>query len=119
MTLWRRHPVLSAAFALALAATLFFAGLFVNRVIYWSDPAHRDQRPEPWMTVGYIGHSWHLSAPEIDAEAGLDRPKGQPMTLQDIANQRGVPVAQVIAEVEAALLRLKARKGPEPGASGE
>ncbi len=109
MTLIRRHPVLTAAFALALLLTLFFAGQFIARAVYWSDPAHRNQQVQPWMTVGYIGRSWQLDPREIDAEAGLPLPQGHPLTLDEIARQRGVPVAEVIAEVQAALLRLKAR----------
>ena len=44
MRVLRRHPVLSLAFALALGLTLFFAGRFVAQAVYWSDPAHRNQR---------------------------------------------------------------------------
>ncbi len=113
MSLIRRHPVLTAAFALALALTLFFAGQFVARAIYWSDPAHHNQQVEPWMTVGYIGRSWRLDPREIDAEAGLPPPQGHPLTLDEIARQRGVPVAGIIAEVEAAITRLKAREAAQ------
>lgn len=109
MRLLARHPVLSLAFGLALALTLFFAGRFVAQAVYWSNPAHRNQPVAGWMTVGYVGHSWGLSPHEIDAEAGLPRPDGTPLTLAQIAAGRGVPVAQVIAEVEAALARLTAR----------
>lgn len=104
----RRHPLLMAAFALSLGLTLFFAGRFAVHAVYWSDPSHRNQQVQPWMTVGYIARSWGLDGPEIDAEAGLPRPEGHPLTLQQIADDRGVPVAQVVSDVQAALLRLKA-----------
>lgn len=110
MNLIRRHPFVSAAFALAMALTLFFAGQFIQRAIYWSDPAHHNQQVEPWMTVGYIAQSWDLHGPDIDKEAGLPLPKGHPLTLQQIATDRGVPVTDIIAEVQAAILRLKARE---------
>lgn len=109
-TILRRHPFLSAAFAVALALTLFFAGQFAVRVIYWSNPAHHNQQVEGWMTVGYIGKSWGLDPREIDAEAGLPLPEGHPLTLQQIATARGVPVEEIIAEVQAAILRMKARE---------
>jgi hypothetical protein len=117
MTLIRRHPVLTAAFALALALTLFFAGQFVARAAYWSDPAHREQAVEPWMTLRYIGRSWNLDPHQINTEAGLGQTPGLPLPLDEIARQRGVPVAEVIAGVEAAILRLRARDAA-PDAAG-
>ena len=39
----RRHPVLTTAFALALGLTLFFAGQFIARAVYWSNPAHLER----------------------------------------------------------------------------
>ncbi|MCX7890264.1 MAG: hypothetical protein N2422_11165 [Rhodobacteraceae bacterium] len=113
MNLLRRHPLLVAAFLAALGLTAFFGARFVAHAVYWSDPAHRNQAVAPWMTVGYIARSWGLSAPELDAEAGLPGPgqtgTGRPMTLRQIAETRGVPVAEVIADVQGAIARIKAR----------
>lgn len=50
-----------------------------------------------------------LSPRKIDATAGLPPPvHGHPLTLAAIARQRGVPVEDVIREVEAAIATLKA-----------
>lgn len=114
----RRHPVLTLTFALAVVLTLFFAGQFVARVIYWSNPDHRNQAVQPWMTVGYVARSWGLSGPEIDDLAGLPRPDGHPLTLQEIASQRGVPVAEVVKAVEDAIALLKAREAVERATGG-
>jgi hypothetical protein len=116
MTLIRRHPFLTAAFTLAVVLTLFFAGLFVTRALYWADPAHREQAVEPWMTLRYIGRSWRLDPRGISAEAGLDQVPGNPLTLDEIARQRGVPVAEVIAGIEAAILRLRAQDARQDAA---
>lgn len=117
MTLLRRHPVLTLAFAVALCLTLAFAGRFVWQVVYWSNPAHQNQQVQGWMTVGYIGKSWALSPREIDQAAGLPPPvKGKPFTLDQIARDRGVPVAEVIAQVEQALGLLLARQLLDTGA---
>jgi hypothetical protein len=107
----RRHPKLFAAFVLALVLALFFAGRIVVRAVYWSQ--HREEAVAPWMTVGYVGRSWRLDPRAIDAEAGLPLPEGRPLTLEQIAASRGVPVAQVIAEVEAAIATLRAAS-PKP-----
>ncbi|MFO1202688.1 MAG: hypothetical protein U1E58_08635 [Tabrizicola sp.] len=110
LTLWRARPLLTSAFLLACALTLFFAVRFVGHTVYWAN--HQDEAVRPWMTVGYVAQSWGLDGREIDAAAGLPMPevKGHPQTLAEIAADRGVPVADVIAEVEAAVAKLKAAK---------
>lgn len=114
-TLWRGHPWALSGFVLAAAVTLFFLVHIVVRAAFWLDPAHHDMTPQPWMTVGFIGRSWDLDPAEIDARAGLPAPareRGHPLTLAEIARQRGVPVEQVIAEIEAVILTMKA-EGPK------
>ena len=109
---FRRHPLLSAAFVLATVVALVFAIKVAWGIVYWE--VHENEPVEPWMTVGYIGRSWDLSPREIDRVAGLPPPMhGHPFTLSEIARQRGVPVAEVIAEVEAALAELRARERRE------
>lgn len=107
-TLWRARPVLTSAFLLACGVTLFFAGRIAVQTVYWAN--HRDEEVRPWMTVGYVARSWGLNGREIDAAAGLPTPevKGHPQTLKEIAADRGVPVSDVIAEVEAAVAKLRA-----------
>lgn len=106
--LWRQRPVLTSAFLLACAVTLVFAGFTVTRAVYWAN--HREEPVSAWMTVGYVGRSWGLDPRALDAVAGLPLPeeRGHPMTLAEIARDRGVPVADVIAEVEAAIATLRA-----------
>jgi hypothetical protein len=108
LTLWRVRPWLTSAFVLACAVTLFFGGRFVAYSVYWA--THQEVPVEPWMTVGYVARSWGLDPRELDAAAGLPLPevKGRPQPLSEIATDRGVPVAEIIAEVEAAVAQLKA-----------
>jgi hypothetical protein len=122
LTVLRRHPVLATAFVVALLLALALAASIAWRLLYWE--AHENEPVAPWMTVGYIGRSWNLSPRAIDEVAGLPPPEvaGRPLTLQEIARRRGVPVAEVIAEVEAALAELRTREaerrhgeGPEDG----
>ncbi len=116
LTLWRQRPLVGTAFLLACAATLFFAGNLISSALYWADPAHRNQVPRPWMTVGYVARSWEVPGPEIDRMAGFPGPEesDHPLTLAEIASRRGVPVAEVIAEVEKAIAVLKARELLKP-----
>lgn len=112
--IWRRHRLLSVAFLCAATLTVFFLGRLVVSVVYWS--AHREEPVRPWMTVGYVGRSWDLPPRRIDELAGLPPPDGHPLTLQEIADRRGVAVETVIAEVEAAVrtLRREAAEGAGP-----
>jgi hypothetical protein len=104
--LFRRHPWLTSALMLAVLLTLFFAGRFAVGAVYWAQ--HRQDPISGWMTVGYIGRSWQLDPREIDAVAGFPLPQGHPLTLEEIARQRGVPVAEIIAQAEAAVAKLQA-----------
>lgn len=105
-SLRRRHPRLVLAFALAAALSLFFAGRLAVQTVYFAN--HRQEAIAPWMTVGYIGRSWDLDPHEIDARAGLDLPRGEPQTLEEIARARGVPVAEIVALVEATVAGMRA-----------
>ncbi len=113
----RMRPGLTAAFALAVAATLFFAGNILVNAIYWANPDHQKQSVQAWMTVGYIAQSWDVDPMDLDAIAKLPLPnvKGHPQPLIEIATDRGVPVADVIAEVEAALVILAAQQDQKHG----
>ena len=107
---FRRQPVLTTAFALAVLAAFWFAADFAYDLIYWS--THSEVPVQPWMTVGYVGKSWGFDPRVIDTIAGLPLPvEGRPFTLAEIARDRGVPVDQVIADVEAALAQLQAERG--------
>ncbi len=85
------------------------------------------------MTVGYVGRSWDLNPREIDA---LPPPEvaGRPLTLQGMADGRGVAVEEVIGLVEDAVRTLRGqeragrsdaangepdRQGPGPGGAGD
>lgn len=113
--LWRRHPVTVLAFGLALAVALFFAVRLILFAIYWADPAHRDQHPEAWMTPGYVAHSWHIPREELLRYLDVPPDLPRPATIEEIARARGVPVGQVIGEVEAAVAALRASQPPPGG----
>ena len=101
--LWTNHRLATLFFALALVATLAFATRSAMYAVYWSDPAHRDQRVQPWMTPRYVAHSWKLSPVVMGSALGqVDMPDRR-RTLQDLADERGVPVEDLIGAIEAAI----------------
>ena len=115
MTLLRRHPVLAIGFAIALSLTLFFAGRFVAQVIYWSDPARQEQEVEGWMTLRYVAKSWRLPARDLYEAAGLPAPlRGRPLTLDQLAKERGMPRDALIEEVKVGISRLTGQRDGVP-----
>jgi hypothetical protein len=109
-TLWRARPWLTSAFLMACALALFFATRLTVQTVYWAN--HQDETVQPWMTVGYVARSWDLDGRKIDALAGLPLPeaKGRPQPLSEIAADRGVPVAEIIDDVETAIEALRAQQ---------
>ncbi len=99
----RLHPLAAALFGVATLAALIFAVRTVVFAVYWSDPAHRDVAPRPWMTPRYIAMSWDLPPEDIAEALKLEPPLPHRPTLADIARQRGIPVEQLIAELTAYL----------------
>lgn len=111
--LWRDHRIAFLAFLTAVAVTLFFAVRLVIFSVYWSDPAHRNQLPEGWMTPGYVARSWHLSREEVLRALDLPPTSGRPRSFDEIAKDRGVPVSTVLGEVAAALTALRGQTVPQ------
>jgi len=100
--IWRSHPYLTSALALASAVTLFFIIRTALFAVYWSDPAHRDQIIQGWMTPGYVAHSWKVPQDLMRDIIGAP-PMGNRPTLTDLAAQQGVTLEQLIARIEAAI----------------
>ncbi|AHM05624.1 hypothetical protein roselon_03366 [Roseibacterium elongatum DSM 19469] len=104
--LWAHHRPAVIAFGLALAVAVFFLIRLVVHTIYWADPAHRDQPLEGWMTPGYVARSYQVDGEVLRDAIGLAPrtvPEGRP-TLSRIAAARGIPLEQLVAEIEAALV---------------
>lgn len=109
--IWRAAPVATVILALALSASAIFA---TRATVFWltrPPAAERFLPVAPWMTPRYVARSWHVP-PKLVAEAiqaPMPPPKG-PMSLSQIAQMRGVPVDQVIAEAQAAIDAFRAKR---------
>ena len=106
--LWRHHPVALSLFGGAALLALFFAVRLTLFSVYWADPEHRHQAPEPWMTPGYIAHSWHLPPEEVFDALGLSAKPQKRQTLEQIAADRGVDVDGLLSDLDAFLAARKA-----------
>ena len=106
--LWINHKLLLSAFALAVAVTLFFSARSVLFFIYWSDPSHRNQALEPWMTPRYIAKSYDIPVETIAALLGVvPGPKERP-TLARIAARDEMTVEMLITVLTIEIEALKA-----------
>lgn len=109
--LWRNHRIALTGFVLATLVTLFFLFRLAVQTVYWADPAHQHLAPQPWMTVGYVARSWGLDPRDLVEAAGLSPPRGRlhkPLTLAQVAAQRGMSVAALIADLQHAIRDLQA-----------
>jgi hypothetical protein len=101
---WRDAPVLSLALVAALAVAGFFAARLILGAIYWADPAHSEVPLAGWMTPRFAAMSWQVPPTVIGDTLGLDRDgTGKRMTLAQIAEETGVPLTTLIAELESAI----------------
>lgn len=109
LRLWHRHRILTTAFVLAMALAIFFAGRTVFFVVYWNDPARQDLPPEPWMTIGYVAHSWHVPVEKLAGDLALPPPPkdGPRPSLERLARERGQSFDDFKADIEASLADLR------------
>ncbi len=115
--LWHRHRLLLSAFVLTTLIALFFATRFLISVLYWSDPAHRNQPLEGWMTIGYVAHSYDVPRDRLTEILQLAPPddkdrKARP-SLERIARDRGQTLDALKAEIHAAILTLRSQEPPQ------
>lgn len=103
--LWKTNRVALIGFVLAAAAVAFFTLRIVVATLYWSNPAHRQQTPEGWMTPGMVARSWHLPRETLAEVPGIAASGERGLTLNEIAARRGIPLSALIAEMMTVLQR--------------
>lgn len=101
---WSAAPVVTGVLAFALVAALFFG---TRLALFWyhhPPSAEREQPVAAWMTPRYVARSWRVPREVILGALQLQQPlEGGPVSLAEIAEQRGVPVDRVIADLERAI----------------
>lgn len=99
----RLRRLLKAGFGVALVVTLYFAWQLGVTAFHW-DETRNEQGLEPWMTPRYVAHSRQVPPAVIGAALGID-PEQPPRrtTLREIAAARGLPLDEVITELDAAI----------------
>jgi len=93
------HPRLFCGAILAGAAACMFFMKLILFTMYWMDPNHRLQPPEPWMTPGYIARSYDLNPQQIAEFLQLGNDREHPITIAQIANQQGRDIETLLSDL--------------------
>jgi hypothetical protein len=110
--LGRRQWIVVVAFLLVLFFTGFFAVRTVHRVIYWR--YHQDETIRPWMTVGYIAHSYRVPPYVLHKALGLPYRPPDRRPIREIARSQNRSVDEVIAELQDAIIHARPPYPPPP-----
>jgi hypothetical protein len=108
--LWTHHKVIFTVLCFAIAALVFFTVRLIVFTLYWSDPAHRFQPLEGWMTPGYITRSYQIDPDMLGELLQVDKQKPKGLTLEKIAQSRGIDVDTLIENLQPALNEWKITK---------
>jgi hypothetical protein len=89
------------AFVLVVSFTGIFAVRTVRRAIYWH--YHQDEPIRPWMSLGYIAHSYSVPPWVLHQALGLPlKPDRRP--IREIAREQNRSVDEVIAILQDAIV---------------
>ena len=97
---WRQWLVV-LAFVLVVSFTGIFAVRTVRRAIYWH--YHQDEPIRPWMSLGYIAHSYSVPPWVLHQALGLP-PKPDRRPIREIAREQNRSVDEVIAILQDAIV---------------
>lgn len=103
---------------LAFALVVSFTGVFVvrtaRRAIYWH--YHRDETIRPWMSLGYIAHSYRVPPYVLHQALGLPLNPGKPdkRPIREIARDQNRPVDEVIDILQNAIVHARPPYPPPP-----
>ncbi len=99
--LWRKSPALTLAFALALAATLFFGG---RAILFAVTLSYRAEQPVAgWMTPRYIARTYDIDRDDLKVILSTTDRDDLRQPLYTIAREQGVSVIDLIDAVQAAV----------------
>jgi hypothetical protein len=100
--IWKRHPILTALFALAFVAMVGFGIRTVSFWLYWQNPDHHEQPIEAWMPPRYVGMSFGIPPEILGPLLGLATGDDRHITMGQIASERGQSLEDLASEIKAA-----------------
>lgn len=105
MTVRKRSPMtwlLLAALAITATFTAFHVIRTTHDYVYFK--VHADEPIKPWMTIGFIAHSYHLPPHVLLGALDLPLQPHDHRPLRRIARAKGVSFAVVKARLEMAIV---------------
>ena len=100
------------AFVAALTFTVLFAVRATRRAAYWR--SHQEEPIKPWMTIGYVAHSYHVPPRVLYEALGIPQRVPDKRPIREIAKEEHKPVQVVIGEIQTAVAHARP---PSPAAS--
>lgn len=97
--IWQRNPLLSLAFAAAVAGCLFFAFRAVDMALILSNRAEKPVAG--WMTPRYIASSYGIDRDELAALLATTDRDDSRQPLYALAQEQGIPASEMIRAVQA------------------
>jgi hypothetical protein len=100
---WRAAPVATAIFGVAIIVGIVFTVRIALFWGHWADPANRDQNIEPWMTPGYVAHSWYIPREVMLDALPIPLDKGKRRNFDQLSKELGIPVEELIGIAQSAI----------------
>jgi hypothetical protein len=101
---WRQWTV-ALTFILFVSVGIFFVVRAVRPAIYWH--YHQDEPIRPWMSVGYVAHSYHVPPYVLHQALGLPHRLPDKRPIRDIARAQNRSVDEVIAILKDAIVHAR------------
>jgi hypothetical protein len=108
---WRQWTV-ALAFLVFVSVGVFFVVRAVRPAIYWH--YHQDEPIRPWMSVGYIAHSYHVPPHVLYAALGLPHKPPDKRPIRDIARAQNRPVETLRSILMDAIVHARPPYPPPP-----
>jgi len=105
-----RQRWLWVALVIALAATTLFGIRSARRAAYWRQ--HADEPLRPWMTLGYVAHSYHLPPHVLTRALNLPLTVPEKRPLVVIARVQHRDVKDLMADLRRAIIQARPPNPP-------
>ena len=109
---WHVAPIATALLSISIILLVVFTLRLT--VFFLRPPPPRDMTIQPWMTPGFVAHSWHVPPDVMAAVLQIDASKGGRMqNLDHLATERGIPVEELIKTIESAIAEFRSQENSE------
>lgn len=109
---WRAAPIATAILAVASLVGVLFLVRILGAWAHWQDPGNRDQKIEPWMTPGYVAHSWYVPREVLLDALPQTLERGKRRNFDQLAKETNISVDELIGIAQRAIDDYRALNPP-------